>query len=136
MVEGPDKPMHSIRSVAAFIWLLLGVILSSGVTGAGIGFLEGEVVARQRTRSEQMALAEGAASVGLSAGAILGMAVYLVLREKILIRGYFAGVALVFVVGLAVAFWTHNELVTSLANVLTAIASAAYLAAVGPDRSG
>jgi hypothetical protein len=64
------------------------------------------------------------------------MAVYLVLREKILIRGYFAGVALVFVVGLAVAFWTHNELVTSLANVLTAIASAAYLAAVGPDRSG
>jgi hypothetical protein len=118
---------EGIRRCVGFLWTLIRVISASAVIGAGIGFLEGETVGRGWTRGEQMALAEGASSVGLVIAAIAGTAVYFVFNNKISLKIFFGIVTAVLATGAAVAFLTRNEMVTALSNVVMVVGAVVYL---------
>lgn len=120
MIEGVGR-------IVAFLWTLIRVVSASAVVGAGIGFLEGETVGRGWARGEQMALAEGASSVGLVIAAVAGTAVYFVFNNKISLKIFFGVVTAVLAAGATVAFLTRNEMVTALSNVLMVVVAVVYL---------
>jgi hypothetical protein len=60
------------------------------------------------------------------------MTAYVLLSNKISLKIFFGVVTSVLATGAAVAFWTHNETVTALANVLMVVVAVVYLAVRGP----
>ncbi len=64
-------------------WDVISRLLTSAVIGCGIGFVEGEILARSWERSAQIAFAEGAADLGILAGLVLGPVFYLLLSRTI-----------------------------------------------------
>ncbi len=126
---------QGIGRIFASVWTLIRAVSTSAVVGAGIGFLEGQTVGRGWARGEQMALAEGAASVGIVIAAIAGTTAYYLFRNKISLNVFFGVVTSVLATGSAIAFWTRNEMATALSNVLMILAAIVYLSISGPrDR--
>jgi len=79
-----------------------------------------------------MALAEGASSVGLIVAAIVGTIAYYLLSNKISLNIFFGVVTSVLATGFAIAFWTRNEMITALGNVLIAVVALVYVAVREP----
>ena len=126
---------QGMRRVFASAWMLVSAASASSALGAGIGFVDGEMVARGWTRGEQMALAEGAASVGVVVGAIVGVMAYFLFKNKMSLKILSGVVTSVFAAGIVAALSTRNEMVTALTNILTILLAVIYLIISGPrDR--
>jgi hypothetical protein len=109
----------------AFAWQLLSVVMSSAVVGSGIGFIQGEVVARKWTRPEQIAFAEGACMIGGEVAFVIGPLLYfLFFGRKISIEEFFGIVAAALVAGVLSALIVP-EWITMFATILSAIVVAA-----------
>jgi len=89
-----------LRTWLAFAWRLLSAVLTSGLIGAGIGFLQGEVVARKWPRPEQIAFTEGACMIGGEVALIAGPLLYfLFFARDISVEEFFGIVASALIAG-------------------------------------
>jgi hypothetical protein len=116
----------NLRRIGSVAWAFLRIALLSGAVGAGIGVLQGDIVSRLATREEQMAFAEGAATIGALAAMIVGTVAYFVIKGDVSLKQFSTTAFWVICVGSVVAFFPQSELVTVFADVLTAIIVAAY----------
>jgi hypothetical protein len=98
----------------------------SGVIGAGIGVVQGDIVSRQATREEQMAFAEGASMIGAAVGMIAGTAIYFVIKGEVTLKQFSSTVFWVISIGSVVAFFSNNELFTVFADILAVIVVTAF----------
>lgn len=116
----------NLRRIGSVAWAFLQIALMSGAVGAGIGVLQGDMVSRVAAREEQMAFAEGAATIGALAAMIVGAVAYFVIKGEVSLKQFSTTVFWVICVGSVVAFFSQNELFTVFADVLAAIIVTAY----------
>jgi hypothetical protein len=64
-------------------WELVAVAISCAIVGAGVGFVQGEIVARGPDRIYQVTFGEGAAMIGASIAFFLGPALLYALNRKL-----------------------------------------------------
>jgi hypothetical protein len=102
-------------------WAFLRISVMSGVIGAGIGVVQGDIVSRQAAREEQMAFAEGASMIGAMVGMIAGTVIYFVIKGEVSLKQFSSTVFWVICTGSLVAFFSHNELFTVFADILAVI---------------
>ena len=106
-----------MRTVIVAISKLLALLITSAVSGSGIGFLTGQIVSHAWGRSAQMAFSEGAALFGLAIALFLGPCVFVALGRRLSFWEYAALVASGVSAGAVVAL-TGNELLVPLVIVL------------------
>lgn len=112
----------NLRARIWVAWRFFSTLLTFGVVGAGIGFLQGEIAARGSLRPEQMALAEGASVSGSAFALVLGPVLYFVFLGKDLAAEEFFGiVGGALVAGVVTAFVVPVWEISMCATALTTI---------------
>jgi hypothetical protein len=116
----------NFRHVFGFSWDVLRISVTSGVIGAGIGFVQGLIVSRQAAREEQIGFAEVASIFGTAVGMVVGTAIYFLIKGEVSLKRFSGTVFWVISVGSVVAYFSHNELLTVFADILVAIVATIY----------
>lgn len=91
--------------------------MTCGAIGAGIGFVQGLVVSRQAARNEQLDFAGVASIFGAAVAMIGGTIIYFVIKDEVSLKQFSSTVFWVTSIGSLVAFFSHNELLTAIADV-------------------
>jgi FtsH-binding integral membrane protein len=115
-----------IRHVLGILRDLLRISVTSGVIGAGIGFVQGLIVSRQAARAEQIGFAGVASIFGTAVAMVGGTAIYFLTKGEVSLKRFSGTVFWVIAIGSVVAFFSHNELITVFADILVAIVVTIY----------
>lgn len=114
-------------------WEVLSLLLTSAIVGAGIGFLEGEIVTRSWSRHDQIAFAEGSALMGTLVALFVGPVLYLLLGRRITF-GEFARIVACGAIAGALAALVRWEFIVPIAVVLASAGAALVIRAMRPDH--
>ena len=115
-----------LKRVASILWDFLRISVTCGVVGAGIGFVQGFIVSRQAARDEQMGFAGVASIFGTAVAMIAGTIIYFVIKGEVSLKQFSSTVFGVISIGSLVAFFSHNELITVIADVSVVIVVTVY----------
>jgi hypothetical protein len=116
----------TLRRTAFIFWDFLRISVTSGAIGAGIGFVQGLIVSRQAAREEQIGFAGVASIFGTVVAMVVGTAIYFIIKGEVSLKRFSSTVFWVTSIGSVVAFFSHNELITVIADVLVAIVVTVY----------
>lgn len=90
------------------LWRIFALLVTSIVTGGGIGFIEGRIVARTWEREEQISFSADAGLLGMALALIVGPVLYFVLGRRVTFSD-FAGIVTVGTLAGAVVALVNNE---------------------------
>jgi energy-converting hydrogenase Eha subunit G len=114
------------RRVSSILWDFFRTSVTCGAVGAGIGFVQGFIVSRQAARDEQMDFAGVASISGAAIAMIVGTIIYFVIKGEVSLKQFSSTVFCVISIGSLVAFFSHNELITVIADIAVAIVVTIY----------
>jgi hypothetical protein len=124
------------RRILDISWDSLQICVTSGVIGAGIGFVQGFFVSRQAAHAEQIDFAAVASIFGAAVAMVVGTAIYFLIKGEVSLKRFSSTVFWVISAGSIVAFFSHNELITVFADILAVIiVTASQVGRPGTARS-
>jgi hypothetical protein len=103
-----QKVFEAMKELMAKSLRLCAIAFSCALFGAGVGFLQGEIVARGSDKLYQVAFAGGAAMAGAVIALFLGPALYYALHRRILFEEFCYVGALSSLVG-CIAGWAGSS---------------------------
>ena len=138
MGHPPIVSMNYMRRIGRPVATVVSVGFFCAVVGVGIGFIQGEIVARSAAQDEQLVFAGSAAMIGGLLALFLGPILYYAIKPRILFEQFCNIVTLSLISGCAAAWLLSTRLngpgwASMFVTPLAAIVLAIYFATSGRD---
>ena len=122
-----------MKRIVRFVCGAISLLVTSAAVGAGVGFFQGEIVARNWSRPEQIAFAEGAAHMGAIVAVFVGPILYVFLGRRISI-GELCGIIACTAIGGGLVALARWEVLVPLMSIFVCAGAAIMVRALRTDH--